>query len=363
MTSAVPQTPGRLAIVVLTYLRTARPRPAAAAARASRSRSVGHDDFGAILVVDNDPAGSAADVVASTASPLVRYVHEPATGIAHARNRALDETVDDELLIFIDDDERPMDGWLAAMLRRLRAAPAGGRHRTVVPRVRDRSGSRGWSPAASSSGGSSPTVIACPPRDRATCCSTSTQVRRLGSALRRAVRADRRIGHPVHPPADRRAAGSWCSRRAAGVIDKVPASRMTRAWTLRRQYRVGTTWSRTSVELAPPGFTPAVEPGCALTAGGGGPGRGRCARATPTGGPPGRSPIRPGAAGPAPGAGRSQRVPGAARSPSTSARPGRPVSDPGSSPASAAGYRFARKKAKRAWSHVWLAGLRSSGTA
>lgn len=66
-----------------------------------------------VLVVDNDPEGSAAAVV--TASGQARYVHEPRPGIAVVRNRALDEAAGD-LLAFIDDDERPCPGWLAELL-------------------------------------------------------------------------------------------------------------------------------------------------------------------------------------------------------------------------------------------------------
>ena len=43
----------------------------------------------------------------------------------------------------------------------------------------------------------------------------------------------------------------WSS--AAGLVDKVPAQRLTRKWVLNRQYRFGNTWSRTSLELVDPG--------------------------------------------------------------------------------------------------------------
>ena len=83
------------------------------------------EDF-EIVVVDNDPAASAMPVVEADGSPSVRYVNEAAPGIAHARNRALDETRSSDLLIFIDDDERPLDSWLGAMLSAYRhSRPAG----------------------------------------------------------------------------------------------------------------------------------------------------------------------------------------------------------------------------------------------
>ncbi|MFZ4893548.1 glycosyltransferase family 2 protein [Plantibacter sp. Mn2098] len=67
-----------------------------------------------VLVVDNDPAASAADVVGGFAT--VRYVVESTPGIAAARNRALDEAQPAELLVFIDDDEEPGDDWLIPLV-------------------------------------------------------------------------------------------------------------------------------------------------------------------------------------------------------------------------------------------------------
>ena len=70
-----------------------------------------------VLVVDNDPEGGAAPLVApSAADGDARYVAEPTPGIAAVRNRALDEAAGSRLLAFIDDDERPADRWLAALL-------------------------------------------------------------------------------------------------------------------------------------------------------------------------------------------------------------------------------------------------------
>lgn len=67
-----------------------------------------------ILVVDNDESPSARDLVRTFDE--VRYVHEPRPGIAAARNRAMDESGDARLLVFIDDDERPSERWLEQLL-------------------------------------------------------------------------------------------------------------------------------------------------------------------------------------------------------------------------------------------------------
>jgi succinoglycan biosynthesis protein ExoM len=69
-----------------------------------------------VLVIDNDPAASAEPVARSNESERLRYVVEPEPGISAGRNRALDETIDRDLLVFIDDDEQPREGWLTALL-------------------------------------------------------------------------------------------------------------------------------------------------------------------------------------------------------------------------------------------------------
>lgn len=74
-----------------------------------------------VLIVDNDPAASAREVVDRHAAENVRYVHEPRPGIAAARNRALSESRDVRLVAFIDDDERPRPGWLPALIETWRA--------------------------------------------------------------------------------------------------------------------------------------------------------------------------------------------------------------------------------------------------
>lgn len=72
-----------------------------------------------IVVVDNDPAGSAAATVerlrSSSPWPLV-YVEAPRPGVATARNAGLAAT-DAPLIAFLDDDEAAASGWLAALLK------------------------------------------------------------------------------------------------------------------------------------------------------------------------------------------------------------------------------------------------------
>lgn len=86
-----------------------------------------------VLVVDNDPDASARPVVSATPDATVgtapvRYIHEPVPGVASARNRTMAEASGD-VLVFIDDDEVPADGWpqgLLTVLDETGAAMVGG---------------------------------------------------------------------------------------------------------------------------------------------------------------------------------------------------------------------------------------------
>jgi glycosyltransferase involved in cell wall biosynthesis len=70
-----------------------------------------------ILAVNNSSPDNTLDVLAVQqklpGAPL-RVVTETAPGIVPARNRALAEAIDRDILVFIDDDELPQPGWLAA---------------------------------------------------------------------------------------------------------------------------------------------------------------------------------------------------------------------------------------------------------
>jgi GT2 family glycosyltransferase len=70
------------------------------------------------VIVDNDPGrGARAQVEgARSSSPVpIAYVHEPALGAAHARNRGIAEATG-EIIAMIDDDVVPARDWLARLV-------------------------------------------------------------------------------------------------------------------------------------------------------------------------------------------------------------------------------------------------------
>jgi succinoglycan biosynthesis protein ExoM len=69
-----------------------------------------------ILIIDNDQQQSARAVVEAIGGADVCYLSEPKPGVVAVRNRALAEASADAAVIFIDDDELPVAGWLTALV-------------------------------------------------------------------------------------------------------------------------------------------------------------------------------------------------------------------------------------------------------
>lgn len=86
-----------------------------------------------VSVIDNDPDGSGHAVIAALNDPRVRHVVEPRPGISAVRNRAFAESPDADLLAFIDDDERPHEGWLTNLVRTQQTTGAAAVSGRVVP--------------------------------------------------------------------------------------------------------------------------------------------------------------------------------------------------------------------------------------
>ncbi|MEI8572743.1 glycosyltransferase family 2 protein [Methylomonas sp. LW13] len=68
-----------------------------------------------ILAVNNNSSDATSDVLKQLQQlpgPTLRWVHEPNQGIVAARNRAIQEAINSDILVFIDDDELPLTGLL-----------------------------------------------------------------------------------------------------------------------------------------------------------------------------------------------------------------------------------------------------------
>ena len=207
-----------------------------------------------VLVIDNDPASSARSAVTALPVPEgagLRYVVEERPGVAAVRNRALDEAAGRRLLVFIDDDEEPEAGWLAALLATFADTGAAAVAGLVVPAYESapdawvRAGAfferRTW-----------PTGTVRP------VAATNNLLLDLGFVRSRGLRFDEDFGATGGEDTlfTRRlvAAGGrirWCDD--ARVRDHVPAARLDRRWILRRQRTHAATAVRVELALAGPG--------------------------------------------------------------------------------------------------------------
>ncbi len=70
-----------------------------------------------ILAVNNNSSDDTTGALARLAQlpgPTLRWVTEPIQGIVAARNRAIEESINSDIMVFIDDDETPLPGILDA---------------------------------------------------------------------------------------------------------------------------------------------------------------------------------------------------------------------------------------------------------
>ena len=189
-----------------------------------------------VLVVDNDPEGSAREVCAAHAD--VRYVLEPTPGIPAGRHRALDESADCDLLQFIDDDEEPAPAWLVTMVRAWsdhgRPAVVAGSVRTryltppspwiVAGRFFERQQPETGTPLQVAASGNMLIDV--------------TEVRRLGVQFDRALGlhggSDTLFSQQVH-----RAGGRMVACREGAIYDLVPPEHSNRRWALERAWHLG----------------------------------------------------------------------------------------------------------------------------
>lgn len=201
-----------------------------------------------VLVVDNDPEGTARAVAQRHESDMLRYVVEVEAGIAAARNRALDEAAGTDLMIFIDDDERPCASWLRALLDAQADSGAAGVAGAVVSRFE-----QPLDPWIAAGG------FFERPRVRT---GTSVQAAATNNLLLD-LRQIRRLGLRFDPAfgltggedtlftrslIGRGGRIVWCDE--AVVTDEVPVDRATRRWVLLRGVSSGNTAARVEYALA-----------------------------------------------------------------------------------------------------------------
>jgi succinoglycan biosynthesis protein ExoM len=234
--------------VVVAMLTYKRPDDLAAAIPAILEHTSASTPPAVLMVVDNDPAGSAADAVAAFADRGVRYVNETRPGIAAARNRAIDETPADALLIFIDDDERPREHWLDLLLQTYRE------HRSaavVGPVISEYD----HEPDTWIKAGRFFDRRRLPTGTVVDVAATNNLLLDLRQIHAYGLRFDEKFGQSggsdtLFTRQLVKKGGRMVWNDEAMVVDIVPTSRLTRQWVLRRAFRSGNSWSRTSLELA-----------------------------------------------------------------------------------------------------------------
>lgn len=203
-----------------------------------------------ILIVDNDPAGSARPVVeAFVADGSILYENETTPGIAVARNRALDVAKDSDYLVFIDDDEVPSPGWLPSLITTQVTYGGAGAFGPVIARyavepdpfitagqffVRPR-----WDTGAKRYVGYSSNVLI-----------------NMSRVLERGLRFDESLGmrggeDTLFTTELARVGEPFRWDDNAVVFDLVPTERMTRKWVLQRRFGFGTVRSLVALSQEP----------------------------------------------------------------------------------------------------------------
>lgn len=201
-----------------------------------------------VVVVDNDPEGSARETVKGWQAADLLYLHEPRPGIAAARNCALDAAAGSDALVCVDDDEAPRPGWLQALVDAWLgwgcAAVTGPVESVFETEVDD------WVLASGMFATSSRTTGA-----SVRGADSGNLLLDVAALSRHGLRFDEEFG--LSGGSDTMLAHSlrscgeeirWCQE--ALVSEYIPASRSRPDWVLRRTVRTSNTWSRMRLTLA-----------------------------------------------------------------------------------------------------------------
>ena len=196
-----------------------------------------------IVVVDNDPAGSARSIVEIAARHTeipIKYLIEPVPGIAAGRNRVVEAARRAEYLVFIDDDEWADPYWLSLLLKGLKQTLADVGQGSV--RAQLEPGGPAWA--------SKTTYFDRPLPEHGTTLSlaaTNNVIVRVGllSDMSAPFRID--LGTSGDDDTDlfvrlRLAGAQIVSLPEATVTEVVPLTRQSYKWLLRRSIRGGAGW-------------------------------------------------------------------------------------------------------------------------
>lgn len=199
-----------------------------------------------LIVVDNDPAASAAQTVEAGAErhPMldIRYAVEPSKGISFARNTAA-SLASGDFLAWIDDDETAGEDWLSSLWATRSIHDMDGVFGPVIPVFPE--GSPPWSGRSG--------IFERPRHPTGT--KVDARDARTGNALvkahwfRVAAPFDPRLARTGGEDCDffarieaRGARFGWCDE--AEVFEAVPLERQRLAWVLERRLRTSTLYWR-----------------------------------------------------------------------------------------------------------------------
>lgn len=232
--------------VVVAALTYRRPADLAALLPQLDREAGGVGDLVDVLIVDNDPDGGARPQVEGFGG--AHYLHAPIPGIAAARNAALDASGDADLLVFIDDDERPVEHWLALLLATWRTSRPAAVIGPVVSTFDEE-------PSPWVQAGRFFSRRRLPTGTEVQVAATNNLLLDLGVVRASGLRFDERFGLTGGSDTlftrQLRAAGGrmvWCDE--AIVTDVVPRSRVDRQWVMHRAYRSGNSDALTALALA-----------------------------------------------------------------------------------------------------------------
>jgi succinoglycan biosynthesis protein ExoM len=229
-----------IAICICTYNRPDGLKAALRSLDGQRLTTLGQDEI-VVIAVDNSAGGSAkaiCDAYAEKGRFAFRAVHQPAKGLAHARNACLAAAEREQAthILFLDDDEAAAPSWVEALLGRLNESEAAAAIGPVFP-VFERPPAA-WLPVhrfvnrMEAPGGFA--------EDGHSCNAAISMAAIRAGRLSFDVRFNETGGEDTMFFKALRARGgriAWAE--AAHVHEFVPAERMSANWLFRRWYRTG----------------------------------------------------------------------------------------------------------------------------